>query len=149
MSNQVEIYSTSTATVHLTVRLDTNDPEYHDHLCAFFDDMIASGVPGPFSWRPLQEAALPLTNEEIAQSAQDRVSEVFPLEVQTMLEPLVRLSLVPGSDAVAYVEGLNWMTAMRTEYAALIAGEPVFDPPAWPIPPASVTTLTATYRGFY
>lgn len=149
MSSEVEIYSTSTSTVHLSVRVDVNSPDYHDHLCAFFDDMIAQGLSGPFSWRPVEVQTMPLSSQEIADFAVAEVEAHFPLSLQIVLDPLARLSMLTADEAIWYVEGINWLASMRTEYAALVGGEPVFDPPVWPAAPANLATLVSTYRAYY
>lgn len=148
MTSLVEIYSTSTDTVHLQVFLDVNDPDYYDHLCAFFETLVSDGQQGPFTWRPLEEATLTLTNEEIAELAQAEIESVFPLSVQTLTHELVETGVITGAELTDWNAGVGWITSMRSHYATVIAGPPVEDV-TWPAPPANLATLVSTYRGFY
>ena len=148
MSSQVEIYSTSTDTVHLQVFLDVNDADYYDHLCAFFENLVDDGVQGPFSWRPVEEQSMTLTNEEIAELAQAEIQSVFPLEVQTLTHELVETGVITGAELTDWNDGVGWITSMRSHYETVIAGPPVEDV-TWPTPPANLATLVSAYRGFY
>lgn len=89
---------------------------------------------------------MPPSEEDGRAECHRRILAVVDRETQLNLAAAAAVDGLTTAQRAAYIEGLDWISAMRAAWPALIAsGADLFDDSNWPAPPESAAALVAAY----